>query len=401
MIPSIRKQFNEAFRTEDYEAFFRMLSKVFGEAPNFKVAETPVFVPRDLEEKLVEACEEMSLFLQRPDFKELSAPAVRLPELLVPNEDARPLFLQFDFAISRSEEGVFHPHLIEMQGFPSLYFYQHMLALTYRRYLRVPSSFDHLFSDLNLVSYVKLLRDVIVGEQHPRNVILLEIEPEKQNTRIDFWGAEQMLGIKVLCLSQLKREGRDLYYLDDSGRKVPVYRIFNRVIFDELLQRPDLPRSFNLTEEVDAEWAGHPNWFLRISKYTMPFLKGPYVPETYFLDQLQHYPDDLENYVLKPLYSFSGKGVQLHLSPEDLDKIENRSDFILQRRVTYSEIIDAPFALPPSKCEIRMMMVWKPEWERPRMAINLVRLTRGELIGVRYNKDDRWVGASIAFFDRD
>jgi len=398
MIPQYRKQFNAAFGMEDYDAFLQSLTRIFGEAPTFKVAETPIFVPAELGAKLVAACEEMSVFLQRPDFKSISERAIPLPSLLVPNEDDHPLFLQFDFAISREDDGTLHPYLIEMQGFPSLYFYQHLLALNYRRFFQVPAALDHLFSGFNLVSYVKVLRDLIVGDHHPRNVILLEIEPSLQNTRIDFWGAEQVLGIKVLCLSELHREGRDLYYLD-GGRKVPVYRIFNRVIFDELIQRPDLSRSFNLTEEVDAEWAGHPNWFMRVSKHTMPFLRGDYVPVTYFLDQLERYPEDLHNYVLKPLYSFSGKGVQLHLNRDMLDQITDRGNYILQQKVIYSPLIESPFDLPPSKCEIRMMMLWKPDWEHPRMAINLVRLSRGEMIGVRYNKDDRWVGASIGFFE--
>lgn len=399
MIPQYRKQFNDAFRDEQYEAFLKNIAETFGEAPTFKVAETPVFVSQDLSDKLFQACANISDFLAQPDFKMLTDRSIRLPQQLVPNEDEHPLFLQFDFAISQREDGVLEPHLIEMQGFPSLFFYQHLLAINYRRHFHIPAHLDHLFSGLNLVSYVKLLRELIVGEHHPRNVILLEIEPGKQNTRIDFWGAQEVLGIKVVCLSDLHREGRDLYYFDEQGRKVPVYRIFNRVIFDELLQRPDLARSFNLTEEVGAEWAGHPNWFMRISKYTLPFLKGPYIPESFFVDDLDHYPDDLENYVLKPLYSFSGKGVIIDPTPEDLDRLEDRSNFILQRKVTYSPVVEAPPGWPPSKCELRMMMVWKTGWERPRPVINLVRLTRGHMVGVRYNKEDRWVGASIGFFE--
>lgn len=399
MQSQVRKQFNEAFKQENYEAFLKAIAHTFGEAPTFKVAETPVFVPRALGDKLKGVCQEISEFFLRPDFKQLTHKAIPLPDLLVPNEDEHPIFLQFDFAISREEDGSLTPHLIELQGFPSLYFYQHLLAINYRRYFSVPPAYDHLFSGLNLVSYVRLLREVIVGEHHPRNVILLEIEPGKQNTRIDFWGAQEVLGIKILCLSDLRRSGRNLYYLDEQGRKVAVHRIFNRVIFDELMQRPDLKRDFNLTEEVDVEWAGHPNWFMRISKYTMPFLDGPYIPRTLFLDQLRQYPDDLENYVLKPLFSFSGKGVNMNVTPKDLEAVSDPGSYILQRKVTYSPVIEAPDGLPSSKCEIRMMMIWKNGWARPQLAINLVRLTRGEMIGVRYQKDDRWVGASIGFFE--
>lgn len=399
MIPHVREEYNKRFRQEDYEAFLEAIAHTFGEAPTFKVAETPVFIPRELGRQLAAACDDISGFLLRPDFKELTHRAIPLPDLLVPNEDEHPLFLQLDFAITQNGDGSLTPHMIELQGFPSLFFYQHLLAINYRRFFYVPSSLDHLFGDLNVVSYVKLLREVIVGEHHPRNVILLEIEPGKQNTRIDFWGAQEVLGIKILCLSDLKREGRDLYYLDEQGRKVAVHRIFNRVIFDELRQRPDLQRSFNLIEEVDVEWAGHPNWFMRISKYTMPFLKHAHVPDTFFLHELDRYPDDLENYVLKPLFSFSGKGVKINITPRDLDAVKDPDNYILQRKITYSPVVESPWDLPKSKCEIRMMMIWKPGWQRPQLAINLVRLTRGEMVGVRYNSDDRWVGASIGFFE--
>lgn len=399
MVPHIRQQFNDAFTEEKYEAFLRTINRTFGESPTFKVAETPVFVPYDLKKKLVDTCEEINDFVCRPDFRGLMDRAIPLPSLLVPNEDQHTLFLQYDFAIGRTPEGELEPNLIELQGFPSLYIYQHLLGQSFRQHFDIPSGYDHLFNGLSSDDYLRLMREVIVGDHDPRTVILLDIEPEKQNTRIDFWGTQRVLGIKVLCLSQLKRDGRQLFYLDDQGKKVPVTRIYNRVIFDELIQRNDLPREFSLTEDVEVEWAGHPNWFMRVSKYSMPFIRGAHIPDSFFLSDLDHYPDDLENFVLKPLFSFSGKGVKIHVTAAELDQIKDRDNYILQRRVDYSPVIVAPGEQTPSKCEIRMMMLWKSDWERPRLVINLVRLTHGEMVGVRYNKEDRWVGATIAFFE--
>lgn len=400
MIPHIRRQYNGKFSQENYQAFLQTLENAYGEAPNFRVAETPVFIPGDLTQKFEEACIGINDFLNSPQFRDIANTAISLPDQLVPNEDQHSLFLQYDFGITRNEAGELSPQLIELQGFPSLYFYQHLLAQSYRRHFDIPADMSHLSAKLDFYSYIELLRRVIVGKQHPRNVILLEIEPEKQVTRIDFWGAEKLLGIKVLCLSKLQRSGRSLYYLDENGQKVDVHRIFNRVIFDELVLRNDLPRAFNLTEDVDVEWAGHPNWFMKISKYNMPYLDSPFVPKTYFLSDLSEYPEDLENYVLKPLFSFSGKGVMVDVTKADLDQIKDRKNFILQRKIEFSPVIETLDPANPVKCEIRLMMVWEQDAELPVLTSNLIRMTKGKMVGARYNLNEEWVGASIGFFEQ-
>jgi hypothetical protein len=268
MIPHLRARFNAVYSEERYPALLQTLTAHFGEAPAFRVSETPIFVPNNLARQLLEACEEISDVLCRPDFKELTEPALhRPPSQAAPGEDDHPLFLQYDFAVTLDEMGRFVPYLIEMQGFPSLYFYQHMLALAYRECYDIPASLRHLFGGLDHEEYLNLLNEAIVAGHDPDHVVLLEVEPQLQKTRVDFWSAQRLLGIKTLCLSELKREGRDLYYLDAYQKRVPVRRIFNRVIFDELIKREELPRQFNLVEEVDVEWAGHPNWFSRVSKF--------------------------------------------------------------------------------------------------------------------------------------
>lgn len=394
----IRQRYNAGFTQEKYAAFLETVGTVFGEAPTFRIAETPIFVPAALKDKLLQGVDDISAVLTQPDFVQRSEAAIP-PHLRVPNEDAHTIFLQLDFGICRDEDGGLTPQLIEMQGFPSLYFFQLMLADAYRKHFDIPADFHYLFGGLNPESYIAMLRETIVGGSKPENVILLEVEPEKQNTRIDFWGGERYLGIKTLCLSKLKREGKDLYYLDDNGKKIGVERVYNRIIFDELEKRNDLPREWDMFTEVNAEWVGHPNWFFRISKHTLPFLDSPFVPKTLFLNELQSVPSDLENWVLKPLFSFSGQGVKINVTPEDIATVDDPSNFILQRKVQYVEAVETDKPEEPSKCEIRMMMIWQKGWDRPRLVNNLVRMSKGEMVGVRYNKGKDWVGASVAFFE--
>lgn len=398
MHKDVRHRFNAAFTPEKYEAFLHTVNTAYGEPVTFRVCETPVFVPRDLKNKLLQGVDDICSVITRPDFREKSAAAIP-PHIQVPNEADHTVFLQLDFGICRDAEGNLTPQLIEMQGFPSLYFFQHLLAEAYRKHFDIPADFHHLFGGIDENGYVELLREVIVGNSRPENVILLEIEPEKQNTRIDFWGSEKHLGIKTLCLSKLRREGRDLYYIDEAGRRIGVERIYNRIIFDELEKRADLPREWDMFSEVNAEWVGHPNWFFRISKHTLPFLQSDFVPQTLFVNELKSIPDDLENWVLKPLFSFSGQGVMVNITRQDVENVDDPSNFILQRKVHYIPGIETPNPEEPSKCEIRMMLLWDKDWPAPRLVNNLIRISKGEMVGVRYNKGKDWVGASVGFFE--
>lgn len=239
--------------------------------------------------------------------------------------------------------------------------------------------------------------DIIVGDSDPKNVVLLEIEPELQNTYIDMLSTSVELGIPVVCVTQVIKKDKTLYYTDASGQEVEIRKIYNRVIFDELYQRDDLEMQFSFTDELDVEWIGHPNWFYRISKYLMPFLKNKYVPETVFLHEFKEVPEDLENYVLKPLFSFAGAGVIIDVTKDDIEKIKDKANYILQRKVTYEPVLKSPNE--PVKVEIRMLMVWPKNEERPFVVNNLVRLSKGKMIGVKYNKDKDWVGGSVGFHE--
>ncbi|MEM6723101.1 MAG: hypothetical protein AAF598_03625 [Bacteroidota bacterium] len=397
MVPSIREQFNANFSEERYQQLLDLVAAQYNEAPAFKVAETPVFVPKKLKEKLIEACEQITDVLVQPDFLEKSESAI-LAGQVVPNETPHTHFLQMDFGICLDENGEMIPKLIEAQGFPSLYFFQHLVAKCYQEAYAIPENYKHLFGGLSPDEYMEKLRTIIVGDSDPKNVILLEVEPDKQVTQIDFTIAEKELGIKVCCVSDLKVEGKDVFYLNESGEKVRVERIFNRVIFDELIQRDDLEREFYFTKEANVKWIGHPHWFFRISKHTLPLLDSQYVPKSMFLNELDEIPEDLDQYVLKPLYSFAGSGVIINLNRYDLEAIKDKENYILQRKVKYAPVVDTLDV--PAKCEIRMLMLWEEGAERPVIVNNLARLSKGEMIGVRYNKNKTWVGGSVGFFEQ-
>ncbi len=399
MHTSTRANYNKTFSQEKYLAFQADIGATHDHTPPFRLAETPIFVPNALKERLMEACEEISQTIYHPKFKEWSEGAFDGGDLKVPAEDDHTLFLQMDFGVCYDEKGEPIPQLIEVQGFPSLYFFQELLAKKFKEHFEIPENYTCYFDGLDADAYLELLRQAIIGDTDPKSVVLLEIEPEKQATCIDFLCAQDKLGLKVLCLSQLKKEGRKLYYLDKAGTKVPVHKIFNRVIFDELLQRNDLERTFSFKDEVDVEWMGHPNWFYRISKYILPLLKSKYVPESFYLDKLEEYPTDLENYVLKPLFSFAGAGVNLHIDKATLDAIEDKKNFIIQKKVKYQPVLKT-LNNESAKCEIRMLMIWEKGAPKAKIINNLARITKGEMVGVKYNKDKDWVGASVAFFEK-
>ena len=258
--------------------------------------------------------------------------------------------------------------------------------------------FAEYFDGLDRENYIAHFKSFLLGGHEPENVILLEIYPETQKTRIDFVLTQEYTGVKAVCLTKVQKEGKKLYY-DNEGTKTEIKRIYHRLIFDELQQYPDLQTQFKLTDEVEVEWVGHPNWFFKISKYTLPFLRGnEYVPTSHFLHELAEYPTDLDNYVLKPLFSFAGMGVKINVTKEDLDAITDRENYLLQRKVQYEPVVESPTG--GVKAEIRMLYIWEDGEKRPKLITNLARLSRGEMIGVRYNKDFDWVGGAICYFEQ-
>ena len=396
MDQSLRAKFNASYTEDKYNAYMQEIEALEPGALDFRNAETPVFVPKAFKNKMLEACEDIIDVLVAPNFKELTNRSIPA-HLQVPNEDAHTQMLVFDFGICENESGELEPQLIEMQGFPTLYAFQAYHSAITAKYAALPPEYDSYLNGYNRESYIQLLKDIIVGSHNPENVILLEIFPEKQKTRIDFYCTEKLLGIKTVCLTKLIAEGNQLYY-DNNGTRTLVKRIYNRLIFDDLEQQENLGDIIDLTKPYEVEWVPHPNWFYRISKFTLPFIDNRYVPETFFLNEVTT-PVDLSKYVLKPLFSFAGMGVVIDVTQEDIDKIKDPENWILQRKVNYAPVI--PTMDEPAKAEIRLFYFWKNEWPRPVAVHNLARLSKGKMIGTRYNKDKTWVGGSIAFFEKD
>lgn len=396
MISSLREKFNAEFSIEKYQAFLKNIEKDFGFAPTFRIAETPFFIPNDLKNKILEACKDVISFIQQPDFKEITQRSIDL-NTSVPNEDTHTQFLAIDFGICE-EDGKIVPKLIEIQGFPSIFNFQFNLFQKLQSYYPFLQSVTPYLSDLNEESYLKLLKEVIVKDYIPEEVVLLEIEPEKQNTKIDFHYCSRDLGIPIICVTEIIKENKKLFYKNSDGKKIQIKRIYNRVIFDELDLRKDLKLAFSFEEELDIEWAGHPNWYTRISKFILPYLHGPYFIESRLLSEIKETPKDLENYVLKPLFSFSGSGVKFHVTEQDIDQVKEKDLFLLQKKVNYAPVIQAPEG--NVKVEVRILALWPEKDVQPTLVGNLVRLSRGEMIGVKFNKDKDWVGGSIGLFEK-
>ena len=388
MVPELREKFNSEFKQETYNAFLNELNSTLKYPADFPVAETPVFLHEELKLELITACDEILKQITTDDFKKKSESAI--PEnLIVPNEDDHPEFLQIDFAICKENEGNFSPKLVELQGFPTVYGYQFYLAKLMRKYYKIDDKLSPYFNSLEEESYLQKLKDIIISDSDPEYVIILEITPEKQKTRIDFAATEKLLGITPVCISDVIQDGRKLFY-KKNGKKIQIERIYNRVIFDEL-KRNNLSFNFNFKDELDVKWVAHPNWFFKISKYSLPLMEGKYVPDCCYLNDLKDIPDDITNYVLKPLFSFAGHGVDVDLTKEKIEAIDDPENYILQKKIEYAPLIKTPDEF--SMVEIRMMFLWD---EKPLLVNNLVRMSKGKMMGVDYNKNKTWVGSTLA-----
>ena len=395
MIEALRADFNRRWTPAKYTAFSNSLDAAIGQHVGFRHSETPCFFPRDLLQRMSRAGRELVGQLLN-DKLYLEASSHEIPsQYRVPNEAAKPLFIQADFGIVR-ENGSFAPKLVEIQGFPSLYAYQTEMARQYIRAYDLDPGLRHLLSDLDLGSYHRLLGEAILNGHDPKNVILLEIDPEHQKTVCDFICTERIYGVRAICITKLKKVGRKLHY-DRDGVWTPIHRIYNRAIFDEL-ERKNAEIPFAWTDDLDVEWAGHPNWFFRLSKFSIPWFNHPCVPKSRFFHEVTELPSDPENYVLKPLYSFAGLGVIVGPTHGQLEAValRERRNYILQERVRFEPVIATPHG--PTMAEVRIMYIWLPAMDLPVAANMIVRMGRGKQMGVDHNKNLEWVGASAGFY---
>jgi len=396
MIPHLRRAFNQQFTSEKYRNFLAALDQRCGTKVKFRVAETPCFFPKSLLDRMAEDGRLLvNQLLESRTYREQSD--VTIPkEYNVPNESAHPMFLQVDFGLTRNSQGKAEPKLVELQAFPSLYAYQPALTQEYCNKYTLNPGLQTFLSGLDFDGYRQLLCRSIVGQHAPENVILLEIDPLEQKTLPDFLLTRELCGIETVNVLDLKKQGRALYYQRDS-KQVRVDRIYNRMIVDEVI-RKGIKLPFDLRDDLDVEWAGHPNWYFRISKFSIPFLKHECVPRTWFLDELNSLPDDRDNYLLKPLYSFAGIGIKFGPTDEDIAAIpqKQRHDYILQERIAFEPVIDTPHGM--TQAEIRIMYIWLDSDTQPTPVLTLVRMGRGKMMGVDHNRNLEWVGGSAGLW---
>ncbi len=393
MIPSLRKAFNASFTDDRHALLLKKLDAACGTKVDFRVSETPCFFSCELMETMYTAGAELvRQIVSNADYMKQSDRMIP-GRFHVPRQDPHPLFVSVDFGLVRDENGNIVPKLIELQGFPTLYGYQVLLCDLYREVHGLPPELTSFLGGLDKESYVQIMRRAIAGPHDPPNVVLMELDPLKQKTLPDFNASEKLFGVTTVNIRDILKDGRSLSYIRD-GRRVPIHRIYNRVIVDELM-RSDVQLPFDFRDDLDVEWAGHPNWFFHISKFSIPFLHHAVVPRTVFLSKLPEIPDDLDRWVLKPLFSFAGAGVNVGPSREDITAIpaDKRHEYVLQEKVEYGDVIDSPFG--GTKAEVRIMYVWEKEL---RAVNNLVRMGRGKMMGVDHNRNMTWVGGSAGLY---
>jgi hypothetical protein len=390
MIPSLRRAYNAAFTDERYREYRRRLEQRGGMEIPFRLAESPVFLPPALRDEMVEASFEIFRRLSTPAALERSKAAV--PKAFdVPDCDPLPTFAVTDFAVTHGEGGRLAPRLIELQAFPTLYAFQVAQCEEFARMCPGGERLDWYLSGLDASGYKSVVGEAILSGLAPEEVVLLDLDPPRQKTAIDFAFTEQFWGVKALDPSEIEKRGRELWYRR-NGKAVRIRRIYNRLIFDEL-EATGRKLPFELTEPLDVSWAGHPNWYFRWSKHCLPDLRHPAVPESFLLSDLPAVPKDLDHWVLKPLFSFAGSGVNVDVKPEDVAAVpeDQRAHTLLMRKIEYAPAIETTDG-NLSKVEIRVMFVWKDG--RPFAVTTLARLSQGKMMGVNYNKDKTWVGSS-------
>jgi len=413
VIPALRRDFNARFRPETFRALLHSLDAISRTHVSFPVAETPCFFPQVLIEEMAAVGAELTLgLLDNPDYLARSLAAI--PEAWrAAAQNAHPHFLTADFGLVREPDGRLSPKLVEMQAFPSVFGFQFALSEAWRTGMAADAPLGYLVAGLDEGGFWKLLERTIVAGHDPESVVLTDVDPARQKTLPDFHITADRLGIPIVDIAALepldaatKSPGqlRRLGYRKGS-RLIPIRRIYNRAIVDELV-RKRIALRFDYREAFDVEWAGHPNWYFHVSKFSLPFLDHPAVPRAVFLSDWagdvgvrKRLPSNRDDLILKPLFSFAGQGIVFAPTDEQLAAIEaeRRSQYLLQERVAFEPVIETPAG--PTQAEVRILYCW-PDRGNLTPVISLVRLGRGQMMGVDHNRNQTWVGASAAFFPR-
>lgn len=400
MDPALRRAYNAAYSDEMYQRYLARLEGLLGCHIPFRVAETPLFLPSGLRDYLARSANEIIDQISQPHLLERMKRAIPA-ELDVPRMDPLPNCVQVDFAIVRGPTGELEGRVVELQAFPSLYALMVLQSDVMAEFLRempgMPKDWSIYFGGLDRDAFVARLKKAVLGGEDPESVVLLDLNPPSQKTYPDFIANKLLTGVDAICPTTLIKEGRRLFREID-GRKVQVRRLYNRIVFDELeVKGIELP--FRYTDDLDVTWLSHPNWYWTWSKFTLPFIDHPAVPRARYLSDVTELPEDLSRYVLKPLFSFAGSGVNVDPTKADVDAVpaDQRDKWILQEKITYAPDLPMPDGAGV-KAEVRMMFLRGPDEPKPNLVLNLVRLSRGKMLGVDQNKNLTWVGGSVGIW---
>ena len=401
MISAIRAAFNEQFTEAKYEAYLAILNKPFKDPIPFRIAETPVFIDRFFKAQLMDAGDYICEFITKPSFPFKTTNSI--PKgLHIPNEASLPECIVIDFAIAEGQDGKTMPQLIELQGFPSLFAFELLQAQALEKVYHLPKNFSPFLNGYNQSSYLDFFKSMVLGDQ-AKHTILLEIKPFEQKTRHDLLLTEAWLNVPIVCLSEIYLKDKSLFYQKD-GVEIKIERIYNRVVYDELMQQaPILIQQFKLLEQAEhIDWVNHPNHFFRISKFILPLLNHLFIPEAHLLVDWKNNQLvtslNLNEFICKPLFSFGGQGVMLNPTIDSIHAINDPENWILQKKVTYAAVIET--ASGPSKAEIRLFYFWDKQLGRYVATNNLTRISKGPMIGVSYNDTATWIGGSISYFEQ-
>jgi hypothetical protein len=396
MIQSFRKQFNEAFSETKYQEYLSYINELYPNSLDFRIAETPVFLPAAFKNQLLEVGDYVCSQIIAADFT--SKTEKSLPNTsITPNEIGLPECIVMDFAIAHNDQNEIVPALIELQGFPSLFAFEVVQDEALRNSYTIPENVTPYLNGYTKEKYLQHLSTIIKGEQG-EHTVLLELYPEQQKTRIDFYCTQHYFAIPVVCITEIFKIGKALYY-QREGIDIKIDRIYNRIVADELKKQSAeiKEKAAILYSDLDASWVTHPNHFFRISKYLLPFLKHDWIPKTQFVDQIESIPHHIENYILKPLFSFAGQGVIIDVQASDFESMTDPANWIMQEKVTYAPCVETPDGV--AKAEIRLFYFWDKPTQKYIATLNLCRLSKGKMIGVNFNQTATWVGGTLAYFE--
>lgn len=395
MINDTRSYFNQQFTAHKYESYLDYFKSRYPGAIDFRMAETPIFIPHSFKKQMLSTGEYIIEQIKSKDFIENTNPALN-KKFIVPNESCFPSCIVMDFAITSNENGTFSPQLIELQGFPSLFGLEVLQDMAFRSLYDIPNDYSPFLNGYERPQYLAHLERMIKGDSD-KHTVLLEIHPEQQKTRIDFYITRDLINIPIVCLSEIFEEDNNLFY-QRNVEKIQIDRIYNRVVWDDIIkEKEDIQVKAAIFQKLlNITWVTHPHHYYRISKYLLPFLKHEHIPRTHFLNNITEIPSDLNEWVLKPLFSYAGNGVKINVTEDDIKNITNPSEWILQKKVNYASVIETPSG--PAKAEIRLFYFWDEPTQTYIATLNLARLSKNEMMGVGFNNSTAWVGGTIAYF---